>query len=89
MYFPYVRVCLHGVYILITGHTLVVPKTHVARLANLDDRQAAAIMRGVVDVSRAMNKGKTELVTLDSQQPVALRVYRWRQIKNMHKLSTM
>lgn len=46
-------------------------------------------MRGVVDVSRAMNKGKTELVTLDSQQPLALRVYRWRQIKNMHKLSTM
>ena len=39
------------------GHTLVIPKSHVARLSDLSPTQGAALAKGLTDVARAMEKG--------------------------------
>lgn len=40
-----------------SGHTLVIPKIHVARLSDLSHVHGAALAKGITDVARAMEKG--------------------------------
>lgn len=39
------------------GHTLVVPKAHVAQVSELSPDQAASLAKAVVNVTRAVGKG--------------------------------
>ena len=39
------------------GHTLVIPKAHVSHISDMSEEQSAALMHGIVRVTRAMKKG--------------------------------
>ncbi|AXA48749.1 cell division control protein [Malassezia restricta] len=38
------------------GHTLVIPKAHVSHISDMSEEQSAALMHGIVRVTRAMKK---------------------------------
>lgn len=54
-----------------TGHTVVIPKSHVSRLSSMCPAQASAMMQGVTAVARAME----EAFGIIGLQVVANQVY--------------